>query len=212
MQLLPNQEYFGFIMKSALVLLVVGWLLGSVVSSEAATNDRLSKPQSQLGSSLDSPVFLGLYGQIGTAFDYESGLPGGGAFILFRPGSASNFFNFLYNWNTGFIIQADYLPVSGDDQYILSADAVFRKYFQDMRDPDALGSTFFGLGIGASKAQISSSYRQKYWSWLAEVGREWTLKEKYVFWIKGQYRHYNHGGFNYSNATIQVGAGIPLPW
>ncbi len=206
------QENFGFIMKTALALLVFGWLLGSVSASLAADNDRLSRPRSHLGASPDSPVFLGLYGQVGSAFEYDAGLPGGGAFILFRPGAAADFFNFLYHWNTGFILQADYLPVADDDRYILSADGVFRKYFQDMREPDASGSTFLGLGIGASKVQLSTSTRQKYWSWLAEAGHEWTLRDKYVFWIKAQYRHYSHGGYNYSNLTVQLGAGIPLPW
>ncbi len=208
----PTLNKNDFAQKSVLALLVFGCLLNFVSLSRAATNDRLSRPKSHLGPSLDSPIFLGLYGQGGLAFDYDVGVLGGGAFILFRPGSAADFMNFLYNWNTGFIIQADYLPVSDEDQYILSADAVFRKYFQDMRDPAALGSTFVGLGFGASKVQVTANSRQKYWSLLAEAGREWTLKEKYVMWVKLQYRHYNHGGYNYSNMTFQVGAGIPLPW
>ena len=210
--MLTHHTFYGFIGKTVLGLLVFVLLLGTEASVEGATNNRLSMPPSQLGGSPDTPIFLGLYGQAGVAFDYDSGLPGGGLFVLFRPGASVNFLDFLYNWNSGLILQADYLPVSDKDQYLLSADIVFRKYFQDMRKPDAKGSTFVGLGFGASKAQLNAKSRDKYWSWLAEVGREWTVKQKYVFWVKGQYRHYSHGAINYSNMALQLGMGIPLPW
>jgi len=212
MLLLPNQDSFGYMMKTFVSLLVCLALLTPVASVEAATNSRLSMPPSQLGGSPDSPIFLGLYGQAGVAFDYDSGLPGGGVFVLFRPGAATHFLDFLYNWNSGLIIQADYLPISDNDQYLLSADVVFRKYFKEMREVDSPGSTFVGFGFGASKAQLNDSSRQKGWSWLAEAGREWTVKPKYVFWVKGQYRHYSHGTVDYSNMTLQLGFGIPLPW
>lgn len=184
----------------------------------AGVSNRLSPPRSHLGGSGNSPVFLGCFGQLGGAFDYDGGQRGGGGFILFRPGAAADFLPALYNWNTALLVQGEYQPV-GTDQSLLSADLVARKYFQNMRQTGnqttSFHSTFVGLGVGASRAMLppgAGATRQKYWSWLVEMGGEWSLGRRYVIWLKGQYRHYDHGGFNYSGAAIQVGAGLPLPW
>ncbi len=195
------------------VLVLLGLLAGSSPGI-AGSNSRLASPRSHLGPSPDSSVFLGGFGQLGGGFDYEAGLPGYGAILLFRPGAAANFLPFLYSWNTGVGLQIDYQEID-QEQDILSADLVFRKYFQEIEDPSTGGSTFLGLGIGASRVRLPSGLGgagNKYWSWLAEAGREWPLKTKYLLWVKAQYRHYDFGGANYSNWTLQAGAGIPLPW
>ena len=201
-----------YLRKAAFMAVVLTVIIGSALSCQAAVNERLSNPRSHLGSSNDSPVFLGLYCQIGSAFDYDSGLPGGGAFLLFRPDASVDFMSFLYKWNTGLILQADYIPISSGDRFLLSADLLFRRYFQEMRGDEAPGSTFFGLGLGASKAQLTATTRGKYWSWIAELGREWTVLDKYAFWVKIQYRHYSFRQIDYSNLTAQLAVALPLPW
>lgn len=183
-------------------------------AGQAATNSRLTPPKSHLGSSADSPVFLAVHGQIGGALEFDSEFAGYGTELLFRPGAAADFLSFLYNWNTGMCWQIDYQNVSPNES-ILSGDFILRKYIQEMRDPKVKDSFFLGAGFGASRIippAGSGSVKNKYWSWVVEAGREWTIKESYLFWLKGQYRHYDYDGFNYSNWTFQMGAGIPLPW
>ncbi len=191
--------------------LVIVLLCGSL-SARAGDNPRLSMPGSNLGPSVDSPMFLGLYGQFGLGIEFDGSQPGYGAIFEFRPGSAADILPFLYRWNSSFILQADFLKLSDNDESILSADVIFRKYFKDMRPNQALGSFFVGAGMGASKANYSAEKRVKYWSWLGEVGFERTLKERYLFWVKAQYRYFDHYDFNYTNYSLQVGAGIPIPW
>ncbi len=189
-------------------------LLWGGIEVEAASNPRLTSPASHLGPSADSPIFLAVHGQIGGAFEFDSGVFGYGTELVFRPGAAANFLSFLYNWNAGICLQVDYLNVS-DNESILSGDFIVRRYLQPMRDPGNRDSTFFGAGFGASRVILppgSSGAQNKYWSLLVEAGREWTVKDKYLMWLKAQYRHYDHSGYNYSNWTLQVGAGIPLPW
>ena len=210
----PQQNLKFSLWLTALPLLMLMWLIAGTAEVEAATNPRLTPPQSHLGPSADSPIFLGVHGQIGGAFEFESGVPGYGTELIFRPGAAVDFLSFLYNWNAGICMQIDYQMVS-ENESILSGDFIIRKYLQDMRDSKTKSSAFAGLGMGASKVVLppgASGAEYKYWSWLAEAGREWTVKEKYLLWLKAQYRHYDRSGYNYSHWTLQVGAGIPLPW
>jgi hypothetical protein len=195
-------------------LIAICCLVFGVKVASADTNDRLSRPGSHLGPSPDSPIFLGVFAQIGGGLDYDMGLPGYGTVLLFRPGAAADFLPFLYRWNSGLCLQIDFQEIA-ENQDILSGDLIFRKYLQEITDPESPGSFFLGAGIGASRVHLpagSSGAGNKYWSWLLETGREWPLKQKYVFWVKGQYRHYDFSGFDYSNLTLQVGLGMPLPW
>lgn len=195
-------------------LLFTFCLFAGVSDVEASTNPRLKAPKSHLGPTADSPIFLAVHGQVGGAFEFDTNQLGGGCDLVFRPGAASNFLPVLYNWNAGLCMQIDYQKVS-EDESILSGDFIIRKYLEDMRDPKNTASTFAGLGFGASRVVLppgSSGAGNKYWSFLAEVGREWTVRETYLFVIKAQYRHYDYSGYNYSNWAFQVGVGIPLPW
>ena len=201
-------------MLTALPLLLVIVLMTGAMEAWAATNPRLKMPQSHLGPSADTPIFLAIHGQVGSALEYESGVFGYGADLLFRPGAAVDFLSFLYNWNAGVCMQIDYQNIT-DSETILSADFIVRKYLEDMRDPKGLSSPFLGLGFGASRVEFPagiSGSSNKYWSLVAEAGLEKTLKEKYLIWIKGQYRYYDHSDVNFSNLVLQVGMGIPLPW
>jgi len=193
---------------------MISILLWGTAEAEVGTNSRLTPPQSYLGPSADAHSFLAVHGEIGSAFEFESGKLGYGAELIFRPGSAVNFLSFLYNWNAGLCMQIDYQTVS-DNESILSGDFIVRKYLADMRDPKSSAAPFVGLGIGASRVDLpsgSGDAKNSYWSLVGEVGHEWTPAGKYIFWVKGQYRYYNYSGYNYSHWAVQVGVGIPVPW
>ncbi len=180
----------------------------------AGTNPRLTPPQSHLGPSPDALSFLAAHVAMGSAFEFESGKLGYGLELVFHPGAAANFLSFLYNWNAGLCMQIDYQNVS-ENESILSGDFIIRKYLQDMRDPKASSAPFMGFGIGASRVGLppgSAGAKNSYWSAVGELGKEWTVNRKYLFWVKGQVRYYNYSGYNYSNWAVQVGAGIPVPW
>lgn len=196
-----------------LLMLVLTLLVGTGAQA-TLDNDRLSVPGSHLGGSPDSPIFVGLFGQVGGTSEYGTGEFGGGATFVFRPGAADRFLPFLYRWNTSFVLQGDYQNI-GPEQTLLSADVIFRRYIDDMRAPDAPGSFFWGLGMGASRAELplgAGTSRIKNWSGLLEVGREWTIQKRYLVWVRGQYRYFEKSGFDYSGWTIQAGAGIPWPF
>ena len=48
--------------------------------------------------------------------------------------------------------------------------------------------------------------------WLIEAGQEWRLPKRRLVQFKLQYRSYRHDGWNYAYISVQVGAGVPLPW
>ncbi len=210
----PYQNFKFQLVMAVLPLLMMVLLIAGAQDAEASSNPRLAPPQSNLGPSPDTPMFIAVHAQLGGAAEFESGLLGYGAELVFRPGAAVNFLSFLYNWNAGLCMQIDYQNVS-ENESILSGDFIVRKYLQDMRDPKSSGSTFAGLGVGASRVDLppgSSGAKNSYWSLVGEVGREWTLNKKYIMWLKGQYRYYDYSGYNYSCWAIQAGVGIPVPW
>jgi hypothetical protein len=178
------------------------------------TSKRLENPRSTLGQPFDSPIFLGAYGQLGGTFDFDQGQPGFGAILLFRPGSAVNFLDFLYDWNSSMVLQADYQKVSSDLR-ILSGDLIIRRYFNDVRVPGTAVSPFVGAGIGASEVTLPPEAGRTFnidWSWLVEIGQEWEYRTHYLIFIKGQFRHHSSLGYSYAGWTFQAGGGIPLPW
>lgn len=210
----PYQNFKFHLMIAILPMLMILVLLAGSLEVEAATNPRLTPPQSNLGPSADTPSFLAVHGQLGHASEYDSGMIGYGAELVFRPGAAVDFLSFLYNWNAGLCMQIDYQKVT-EKEAILSGDFIIRKYLKDMRDPKSSGSTFVGLGIGASRVDLPPGFsgaKNKYWSLVAEAGKEWTLKKKYLMWVKGQYRYYDYSGINFSYLAVQAGVGIPIPW
>jgi len=125
--------------------LVCGLILASLLVSTVAlgqynsghSSSRLENPRGVLNQPFDSPIFLGAYGQLGGGLDHDQGQLGYGAFFMFRPGSASNFFRFLHDWNSSLVLQADYQKVSADSR-ILSGDLIIRHYLKDMRDDTLL--------------------------------------------------------------------------
>ena len=198
-------------------LLLVSLLLVSPVlaqSSTRYTSKRLESPRATLNQPFDAPIFLGGYGQFGGGFDYDQGQPGYGGIIMFRPGSAANFLPFLYDWNSSLVLQVDYQKVSSTSR-ILSGDLIIRHYFDDMRDPHTKVSTFVGGGVGGSEVILppgADKSHDQYWSFLVEFGQEWNYPERCIIFVKGQFRYYNYGGYNFSTWSVQAGFGFPLPW
>ena len=198
-------------------LILASWLIAYPAAGQTSgryTSKRLEPPRSTLGQPFDAPAFLAVYGQLGGGLEFEQGQLGCGTLLVFRPGQANRFFNFLYDWNSALVCQIDYQKVAADLR-ILSGDLVIRRYFQDMRDPATKVAPFLGAGIGASDVVLppgAGKSRDRYWSGLIEFGQEWNLRGGNLLFVKGQFRYYDHGGYNYSTWSFQVGAGIPVPW
>lgn len=182
--------------------------------NEQGHSERMSNPGRTLDEPFTAPIFLGAHLAIGGAAKYDQGNTGYGAEFIIRPGAAGKYLDFLYRHNTGLVFQADYMNI-GLERKILSADFILRKYFSDMRGPKTTGSTFVGAGFGASAVYLAppdGTSLDKYWSGVVEAGQELIFKEKYLLYAKVQYRYYNFHKINYSNWSIMLGAGIPLPW
>jgi len=186
----------------------------SVTVVPEQVNKRLQAPRSRLGRPFDAPIYLSVYGSIGGGFKFEHGKPGYGGALVFRPGCAANFLDFLYDLNTAMVLQADYQKVA-ERERILSGDLVLRHYLRDVRDPATDRTPFVGVGIGGSEILLpvaDGGGTEKYWSWLLEAGAERTLDRKYLFFVKVQFRRYSHGAYDYSTWSASIGAGIPVPW
>jgi hypothetical protein len=197
-----------FLISLTLAQPVLAW------NPDLEASPRLAPPRATLGQPFAAPVFLGAYGQLGGGFDHDQGQPGGGAIILFRPGSAVYFLDFLYDWNCSLVLQADYQKVSADSR-ILSGDLILRRHWRDMRSQETRVSPFLGAGIGGSEVTLppgTGSSADQYWSLVVEFGQEWIHRQDYLVFVKGQLRHYSYGGQDFSTWSFQVGAGIPLPW
>jgi hypothetical protein len=182
--------------------------------SEWGRSDRMSNPGSTLGEPFVAPIYLAAHLAFGGAFQYDQGNTGYGLEFIIRPGSAVKFLDFLYRKNIGVVLQADYMNVDANRR-ILSGDFILRKYFSNMRYPKGKKSPFVGFGFGGSEILLAppeGNGIDKYWSWVVEAGQEWTWADKYVVYAKGQYRHYGYHGYDYSNWSVIVGAGITAPW
>nr|MEE4269094.1 hypothetical protein [Candidatus Krumholzibacteria bacterium] len=173
----------------------------------------MSLPRGVLNQPLDDPIFLVGFLGLGGGVDYDQGQLGYGGAILFRPGRASRFLTALYDWRTAMLLQADYQKVSGENR-IFSGDLILRRYLHSLDELQAGASPFVGAGLGASEVELpvgASERFQKGWSFLLEIGQEWTIQRKSLAFVKAQYRHYKNEGFNFSNWSLQAGLGFALP-
>lgn len=211
---MPSHDEMKTALLGFLLVLLTGLcLLTAVTPAEAAPSKRLQPPGSFLGPEGNSPVFVGGFLQGGRAFAYDTIHGGYGGMFLFRPGAAADFLPFLYRWNCGAVGQIEKQRL-GPGMDLLSADGIIRHYVEDMRDPEATGSPFVGIGVGATRVNPPDGYSGpvKYWSLLFEAGREWTVQEQYLVWVRTQYRYYDYSGLDYRNLTLQVGVGLPWPF
>ncbi len=183
----------------------------------AGTNRRLAMPASHLNRSpSEAPVICGTLG-LGGAFSHQQGLPVAGAALIFRPAEAAGFLDFLYDWNTGMVLQGERLSL-GRGARVLSADLILRHYRRGAGQGAPGGRIavpFWGGGLGATSASAGDSADMpglKYWSLVAEGGQEWRFASGRLLMVKGQLRYFAKGGADYTSWTFVAGAGVPFPF
>lgn len=183
--------------------------------SLADTSPRLAWPRSHVNDPFDAPIMVGLFvaGGGGTEVDQGPFEVGYGGHLVFRPGAAVSFLDFLYDWNAGLVLQVDHQSLSETDE-VLSGDGIIRRYFRDRGQGDTEVRLFAGLGLGASRFSVpgtGGSKVQKYWSGVAEVGQEWMVDEQWIITMRAQYRM-NLSPHNHWGAwSLQLGLGVPWP-
>ena len=196
------------------LFLVRALLPGPVLaqSSSAPTSSRLALPRTTLNQPVDDHIFLAGFGALGGGLEFKQGQIGYGGVVVFRPGRATRFFSALYDWRASFLIQADYQKLSATSR-IFSGDFVIRHYFRDLETLNRSSSPFLGFGVGASEVELPAGGEdrfQKTWSWLLELGQEWTIQDRYLVFAKGQYRRCKEDGYDFTSWSFQAGAGIDL--
>jgi len=208
---LPAVLPSGVCLLAVLVLLTAGSCLpGAATSSRAETlpASHIDRPPER------GPVFVAAFGSVGGTIEHDPLCWGGGVNFIFRPLAAADFVNFLYRWNTAMVLQAEYRSV-GVDRDLLSADFILRRYEDDMRPARGGGSSFWGLGVGATQATNTSgstSTAPRGFSGLLEVGHEWNNEHGVLLFANFQFRFFNHGGLDYTGWSVHCGAGMPVSW
>jgi hypothetical protein len=203
--------------RAALLFVLLLSALPSAASASAAparTNTRLSPPTSRLNRPDAVAPYICGHLSVGGTFSHDQGLPGYGGSIIFRPPSSADFLDFLAAWNTGLVLQADWLSL-GDGGRVLSADLILRRYFDERGGNRTSVMPFVGGGFGASSAWPGRGGSQpglKYWSLLLEGGQEWRFARGYLLLVKGQLRVLRQGGRDWSTWSVLAGVGLPFPW
>lgn len=203
----------GSVLCGLFLTIVLGAIPATGQVEEGYTNRRLTPPRGTLNQAVDDPIFLAGYGQMGGGFAFDQGQFGYGGALVFRPGKAAQFLDFMYDWRASLVLQADYQNVS-DSNRIFSGDLILRHYTQALETLDKGASRFIGVGFGGSEVELppgAETRFQKGWSLVFELGQEWTLQYRYLVFVKGQYRRYKHSGYDFSTWSFQAGAGIALP-
>jgi hypothetical protein len=180
-----------------------------------ADNPRLSLPRSRMDRPASAEAFLAAQAGIGGAFSRANDHFGYGGQIIFHPAAASSFLDALYDWNTALVLQGDYQEMFHSYR-IRSGDLILRRYLRPAGAGGKSGSLlpFLGLGIGISQISFpldAATATETNWAPLAEGGWEVHLQDGPLLLCRGQYRHYDRGGHNYSNWTVRAGVGLPLP-
>jgi hypothetical protein len=203
--------------RAALLFLLVLTILPGAASGGAAPargNPRLSPPTSRLNRPEAQAPYVCGHLSFGGTFSHDQGLAGYGGSIIFRPPSSADFLDFLAPWNTGLVLQADWLSL-GDGGRVLSADLILRRYFDERSGSRTSVMPFAGGGIGASSAWTGrggSSAGLKYWSLLLEGGQEWRFARGHMLLVKGQLRMLRQGSRDWSTWSVLAGVGLPFPW
>lgn len=197
-----------------MLLLSAASSAASAAGTPASKNPRLTSPTSRLNRpEAEAPYICG-HLSFGGAFSHEQGQPGYGGSIIFRPPASADFLDFLAAWNTGLVLQADWLSL-GDGGRVLSADLILRRYFAERGSTSRSVMPFVGGGIGASSAWPGSGGSApglKYWSLVLEGGQEWRFARGYLVLVKGQLRVLRQDGRDWSTWSVLAGFGLPFPW
>ncbi len=193
-------------------MLLFLWLLCGHAGAASVEYDPASHIQRPYGKGV---TFITVAAGSGRLADGDQWRPGYSIDVVFRPHRAADFYNSLFAWNTGLVLQVD--KQGGGPASILSGDMVLRHYLADMRPWNARRSAFFGLGAGISHVEwrrqgSTPDGSGDNISFLAEFGLEWNLDPALVLVGKGQYRLYDRGGHDHSGWSLHLGAGFPLPF
>jgi hypothetical protein len=195
---------------------VLGTLPPSAVggAEPAPANRRLTPPDSRLNRPEAAPPYICGHLAGGGTFSHDQGQYGYGGSVVFHPVAAADFLDFLYAWNTGLVLQADWLSLGGGGR-VLSADLILRRYLAERGDEHTSLRPFVGAGFGASSAwpgDEGSAPGLKYWSLVLEGGQEWELDRRVLLLFKGQVRVLNQDGVDWSTWSVLAGIGLPFPW
>ncbi|MCP4571936.1 MAG: hypothetical protein GY838_06240 [bacterium] len=217
-------------LQSILAVLLLAVLVLPVAAQEKAPGDdpaadaeprtypnpRLSLPRSSLHDPFDDHVLVAGYAAVGGGIHsaWESGRIGYGGALVFRPGAANSFLDFLYDWNAGAVLQIDHQNLGGNDE-VLSGDGIVRRYFRNRGDDNTEVRIFAGVGVGATRFSVPGTgglASDKYFSAVGEVGQEWLVDRRGYFFVKAQFRYHLQQGRNYRVWSVQAGAGLPWPF
>ncbi len=203
--------------KSAWAPRLVGALWGALLLGVAAAAAGASpEPRSALRRP-DTPgaVFVAGHLSVGGTLDQDFLRPGGGASLIFRPNAAADLFSPLYDWNTALVLQGDWRSISRDRR-LFGIAMLLRRYVRDRRLEVAGSSPFFGIGLGGAEGTIPSADPAaagvRSWIWLGEVGWESSPDASSLFFSRFQWHIWQRGDLDYSGWSLQLGAGVPIPW
>ena len=195
-------------------LLLVALVPALAAGGTTAPNRRLEVPASRLDRPEAEAPFVCGHVALGGAFEHGNGQAGYGLSVIFRPPAAADFLDFLYDWNTGLVLQADRLGLAGGGR-VLSADLLLRRYLSERGSGRTSILPFVGGGPGASSAWPGaggSAPGLKYWSLVLEGGQEWRFARGHLLVVKGQLRILRQDGRDWTTWSLIAGLGLPFPW
>lgn len=204
-------RFLGLVLATAVLVSLVP---ATASPAQPGGNRRLDAPASRLGRPDGEPPFVCAHLAFGGAFEHGNGDAGYGVSVVFRPPSAADFLDFLYDWNTGLVLQADRLGLGGGGR-VLSADLLLRRYLAERGKGRTSILPFVGAGPGASSAWPGSDGDVpglKYWSLVLEGGQEWRFSRGHLLVVKGQVRILRQDGIDWTTWSVQAGLGLPFPW
>lgn len=180
----------------------------------AQNNPRLALPASGLHRQYEDPIFITGHVGVGGGFQYDQGQLAYGASLVFRPGSALNFLDFLAPLNAAMVLRLDHQQLTSANR-IYSGDLVVRRYFANRGDDRTDVLPFFSFGGGASDVTLPADEgggNARYWSWLLAAGQEWFFKPDIVVVARVQYRRFSYGAAFVSTWSVTGAVGLPIPW
>jgi len=212
-----------FMIRALIVVLLISVLV-TAATAQAAYRSSLDRPDRA------RPPLLTVGPTVGGTSDWQPFRFGASASILFHPDTAAHLISALYDWNTALVLQWEYRDIDRG-RNLEAADAVLRHYFGDVTRVSREATLFAGFGVGIAlidyppatpvsgdgEEEISATLKSetgedKYYSLMLEFGYERDLSRSMVLLWKMQWRNYVWGGRDYSNYTVHIQLGFPLPW
>lgn len=208
--------------RLAAALAIAAVLLLSAPDAAAGERSALARPDHP------RPPLLTVGPTIGGSPDWQLFRYGASGAILFRPDAAALLMPPLFYWDTGLVLQWEYRDVDRG-RSLLAGDVVLRRYLADADGSSDSARLFVGLGGGVAQVRYpppapaasedteeivvsDDDGEDRYYALVGEFGYERDLGVAVVLLWKLQWRSYVWGGRDYSNYTIHMQVGIPLPW